>query len=174
MTVQQPEHNGGAMTVLAQALGEVKQQQTAMLGEQVKMRDLLTRFDERQKGWATKQEVGEVVSSLREALAPIAAQATAAHHRLDDHEKTLAQYRREANEAAEGAARRMTSMGLEMTPLLGPEGKVATLEAQVSTVITDVTNLRLSWAKLTGITAAAGGIGGVLAALFGRVLGLHG
>jgi len=77
------DHNGSA-AVVAQALGEVKQQLTGITAEQRAQRDLLTRFDERQKSWATKAEVAHEVAVLNAALTPVAAQAAQAHVRIDN------------------------------------------------------------------------------------------
>lgn len=75
--------NGGAAAVITGALGKLDTQLTSIIAEQVTQRDLLTRFDERQRGWATKHEVAEVSHKFDLALAPVAAQAAQAHNRLD-------------------------------------------------------------------------------------------
>lgn len=75
--------NGGAAAVITSALGKIENSITAISAEQVSQRDLLTRFDERQRGWATKHEVSETAHKLEVALAPVAAQAAQAHIRLD-------------------------------------------------------------------------------------------
>lgn len=92
-----PEHANGGAVGLAQSLGRVEQQLTAIVTEQVSQRDLLTRFDERQRGWATKHEVSEAVGGLRSELAVVANaagkaddKALAAHNRVDGVTSSLA------------------------------------------------------------------------------------
>lgn len=81
--------NGGALAAIAGSLGEVKQVLSNVEKEQRDQRDLLTRFDERQRSWATKHELTEVRSQLMAEQTLTAQKADAAHRRMDEHKGAM-------------------------------------------------------------------------------------
>lgn len=81
--------NGGALAVISASLGKVESAVEKVAAEQSSQREYLARFDERQRGWATKHEVGELVVSLRSDMNKVEAKAERALVRTDEHSTTL-------------------------------------------------------------------------------------
>lgn len=73
----------GSAAVIASTLGALGEKLDKITTEQAVQKDLLTRFDERQRGWATKHELSDATNTLQRAIDPVASQATSAHNRLD-------------------------------------------------------------------------------------------
>ncbi len=80
--MDEPVHNGSAAVITA-ALGRLETKVDAISTETSALRLFAARTEERERGWATKHEVTAVTHRFELALAPVAAQANAAHVRLD-------------------------------------------------------------------------------------------
>lgn len=84
------EHqNGGALAVISNTLGELKSQLGANTKEVTTIREYMIRFDEKQRGWATKHEVGEITIGLRSDMSKVEAKAERALTRTDELSGTL-------------------------------------------------------------------------------------
>lgn len=112
----------------------------------------LAERNEREKVWATKQELTEVAATLRETLQPIAAQAAQAHRRLDEVVAGAAVNAKVSSEALKRVEDEVRA-------------DIAVVAAQVSTLAEQVDKQALSWAKVAGAATAAGMVGAVIAAL---------
>lgn len=84
------EHqNGGALAVISNTLGELKSQLSSVVSDQTTLREYMIRFDEKQRGWATKHEVGEITISLRSDMSKVEAKAERALTRSDENSAAL-------------------------------------------------------------------------------------
>lgn len=83
------DNNGGALAVISNTLGELKSQLGANTKEVTTIREYMIRFDEKQRGWATKHEVGEITIGLRSDMSKVEAKAERALTRTDELSGTL-------------------------------------------------------------------------------------
>lgn len=83
------DNNGGALAVISNTLGELKSQLGATTKEVTTIREYMIRFDEKQRGWATKHEVGEITIGLRSDMSKVEAKAERALTRTDELSGTL-------------------------------------------------------------------------------------
>lgn len=143
--------NGGAVAVITEGMAALKEQLRAISEEQKKHSEFLIRYDEKQRGWATKHEVAEINLTLGGRISTVEAKAVSAHDRLDKQQASV-------NVGMQQVQKSIDELSAQISDL---QGKVVTREAEV----------RGGWSVTRFVLSGVGAVTlVVLGALLGRFL----